>query len=183
MKVLRFWVEIFALVIDIFSEAVLAVVCLQAERIHGGHCLSWLIALPTPPSRRPPRGTGPRPGERSAPSGSPPDPLALTAFSARRAAGPVTSVSSRRLLAGDPECDRGAALGAPLPVGAAGGAVPRPGRRRAASSQGPRCPSGGSLKGREVSGIPSNAATAPARQCRLLVEEVSSPASRAGPSS
>ena len=28
--------------------------------------------------RRTPRGTGPRPGERSAPSGSPPDPLALT---------------------------------------------------------------------------------------------------------
>lgn len=29
-------------------------------------------------------------------------------------------MSSRRLLAGDPECDRGAALGAPLPVGATG---------------------------------------------------------------
>lgn len=41
MKVLRFWVEIFVLVIDIFSEAVLAIVCLQAERIPGGHRLSW----------------------------------------------------------------------------------------------------------------------------------------------
>ncbi|CAI9163904.1 unnamed protein product [Rangifer tarandus platyrhynchus] len=71
------------------GEAVLAIVCLQAERIHGGHCLSWLIALPTPPNRLPPRGTGPRPGERSASSGSPPDTLALTTFSARRAAGPL----------------------------------------------------------------------------------------------
>lgn len=83
MKVLRFWVEIFVLVIDIFSEAVLAIVCLPAERIPGGHRLSGRPGSSHFQRRLAagrPRGTGPRPGVRSASSRSPPTPLAVTTF-------------------------------------------------------------------------------------------------------